>query len=120
GATARREKELSGRWWTALVGYRSASSWTLTAALVAVFVTILIAQDAQHRSSWVYVVLGLLCVATSWALMVYAFALQYLRLAAGDDADARHIEIEADGDAVFGDYLTLAVLLSTAAATISA
>lgn len=52
--------------------------------------------------------------------MVYAFALQYLRLDAGRRADGeRHLVVDVEGDPQFGDYLTLAVLLSAMAATVS-
>lgn len=36
---ARRENDLQRRWWSSLIGYGGASSWTLTAALAAIFVT---------------------------------------------------------------------------------
>lgn len=121
GARARRENEVQRRWWSSLIGYGGASSWTLTAALVAIFVTVVIAQNATYRSDLLYVGLGLLCVASSWALMAYSFALQYLRLeASGVENGTRHIEIGLEGDTGFSDYLTLAILLSTMAATVSA
>jgi len=116
---ARRELDVQRRWWWPLVGFGGASSWTLSAALAAVFVTVVIAQTPAYRGSLLYVALGLLCVACSWALMVYAFALQYLRLQAGADG-VEHIEMEMAGPARFGDYLTLSILLSTMAATVSA
>lgn len=119
GLRAQRESESRRRWWSALLGYGGASSWTLTAALVAVLVTVIIAQDPAYRSDLLYVALGLLCVAASWALMVYSFTLQYLRLEAGDP-QVQHIDVAVDGHARFSDYLTLAVLVSTMAATVSA
>lgn len=120
-ASTQREAALSRRWWTRLLGYGGASSWTLAAAVVAVVVTVLIAQDPVYRRDWLYVGLGLLCVACSWALMAYAFALQYLRLDSGRRADGtRHVVMELEGDPEFADYLTLAVLLSAMAATVSA
>ncbi|MCR2791444.1 DUF1345 domain-containing protein [Microbacterium sp. zg.Y625] len=118
-ARARRERELQRRWWWSLIGYGGASSWTLTAALGAVVVTVLVAQTPAYRGEVLYVTLGLLCVACSWALMVYSFALQYLRLQAGAD-DGEHIGFEVPGPPRFGDYLNLTILLSTMAATVSA
>lgn len=118
-ARALNESTSRARWWSKLLGFGGASSWTLTAALVAVFVTIVIAQEASYRANPLYVILGLLCVASSWALMVYAFALQYLRLVAGDDGRG-HIELSVPGTPRFSDYLTLAILLSTMAAAVSA
>lgn len=121
GTRARREDAVHRRWWSALIGYGGAASWTLMAAVAAVFVTVLISQDPQFRGELLYVALGLLSVASSWALMVYAFALQYLRLEAGRQESAdHHIEMKVEGDAQFEDYLTLAILLSTMAATVSA
>lgn len=120
-ASTRRESELERRWWTRLLGYGGAASWTLAAAVVAVFVTILIAQDPAYRDDWLYVGLGLLCVACSWALMAYSFALQYLRLDGGRRGDGtRHVQMELEGEPRFADYLTLAVLMSAMAATVSA
>jgi uncharacterized membrane protein len=86
-----------------------------------VVVTVLIAQDPAFRRDWLYVGVGLLCVACSWALMAYAFALQYLRLDSERRTDGtRHVVMELEGDPRFTDYLTLAVLLSAMAATVSA
>lgn len=120
-ASTRRESELERRWWTRMLGYGGAASWTLAAAVVAVVVTILIAQDPAYRDDWLYVGLGLLCVACSWALMAYSFALQYLRLDGGRRADGtRHVQMELEGEPRFADYLTLAVLVSAMAATVSA
>jgi uncharacterized membrane protein len=119
GSRARRESKYQQRWWSSIIGYGGASSWTLTAAIVAIFVTVVIAQNAAYRSDLLYVALGLLCVACSWALMVYSFALQYLRLEA-NSGNTQHIALDLDEDARFSDYLTLAILLSTMAATVSA
>lgn len=116
---AQRELDAQRRWWWPLIGFGGASSWTLSAALAAVFITVVIAQDPTYRGNLLYVALGLLCVACSWALMVYSFALQYLRLQAGTGG-GRHITLDLDEPAQFGDYLTLAILLSTMAATVSA
>ncbi|MET0673735.1 MAG: DUF1345 domain-containing protein [Microbacterium pygmaeum] len=119
-AAARREAEKLRRWWIRVFGYGGGSSWALTGALVAVLLTIVIAQNPAFRSDWLYIVLGLLSVASSWALMVYSFALEYVRLAVADDEDEPHIELTVRGDPRFADYLTFAVLLSAMAATVSA
>lgn len=127
-AATRRERVSRDRWWSKVFGYGGASSWTLTGALAAVVLTVVIAQNPVFSGDWVFIVLGLLTVASSWALMVYSFALDYLRLAgtldsdeAEADADAhQHIELSVEGPPTFTDYLTLAVLLSTMAATVSA
>lgn len=119
-AAARRETQSLQRWWSRALGYGGASSWTLTGALAAVLLTIVIAQNEAFRSDWLFIVLGLLTVASSWALMVYSFALEYLRLVTASDGGQSHIQLSIAGDPRFTDYLTLAVLLSTMAATVSA
>ena len=82
--------------------------------------TLIVAQSPVYREDWLYIVLGLATVASSWALMVYSFALEYLRLelAAGDDEP--HVVLGVQGSPQFTDFLTFAVLLSTMAATVSA
>jgi len=106
--------------WVRIFGYGGASNWTLIGALVAVALTIVVAQNPVFRGDWIFVALGLLSVASSWALMVYSFALEYLRLASVHVDGEAPIEMLVDGDPTFADYLTLAVLLSTMAATVSA
>lgn len=117
-ATAYREARNLRRWWSRAFGSGGASSLSLTGASVAVLLTIVVAQNESFRSDWLFVALGLLTVASSWALMVYSFALEYLRLAATDGRET--IQLGVEGDPQFTDYLTLAVLLSTMAATVSA
>ncbi|KNC20159.1 hypothetical protein AC792_02480 [Arthrobacter sp. RIT-PI-e] len=118
--TAHREARNLKRWWIRAFGYGGASSWTLMGALAAVILTIFIAQNESFRDDWRFVLLGLLTVAASWAMMVYSFALEYLRLAATAPDGREAITFEVEEDPRFTDYLTLAVLLSTMAATVSA
>jgi uncharacterized membrane protein len=106
--------------WVSAFGSGGASNWTLIGALVAVVLTIVVAQNSAFRGDWVFITLGLLAVASSWALMVYSFALEYLRLASVNEEGEAPIEIPVDGAPTFADFLTLAVLLSTMAATVSA
>jgi uncharacterized membrane protein len=119
-ATAAREVRSQRRWWMRIIGYGGASDWTLVGAIVAVGLTVVVAQTPTFREDAVFIGLGLLCVASSWALMVYSFALEYLRLVESVADGDKHIDITLDDDAAFTDYLTLAVLLSTMAATVSA
>ncbi|QPZ39012.1 DUF1345 domain-containing protein [Paramicrobacterium chengjingii] len=119
-ASARRETRSLQKWWAPMIGYGGASSWTLTGAVFAVFLTVVVAQTPVIHSSWLYIGLGMLSVASSWALMVYSFALQYLRLVASADGTENHISLEVEDPARFSDYLTLAILVSTMAATSSA
>jgi uncharacterized membrane protein len=118
-AMAENETRSTRRWWVRVTGFAGASSWTLTGALAAVVLTVVIAQNPVFRGDWLFIILGLVSVASSWALMVYSFALDYLRLgnAPGDEV---HLEMGLADDPRFADYLTLAILLSTMAATVSA
>ncbi|WP_265523462.1 DUF1345 domain-containing protein [Oerskovia flava] len=119
-AAAQRERQSLRRRWIKFFGYGGATSWALTGAVVAVALTIVVAQDPAFRDNWIYTLLGLLTVASSWALMVYSFALEYLRLATDRSESGPSIEVNVEGDRRFTDYLTLAVLVSTMAATVSA
>jgi len=96
-----------------VLGVTGATNTTVSAAVVAVIVTIAIAQTPEFRSEVIYLVLALVTVASSWVLMVFSFAQSYLRLGAGDE----HIRFRFADPAQFGDYVTLAVMVSTMAAT---
>lgn len=119
-AVARREARNLRRWWLRIVGFGGASDWTLFGAVAAVVLTVIVAQTPEFNGNWLFVALGLLSVASSWALMVYSFALEYLRLAAARTSGPRQIELAVEDEPRFGDYLTLAILVSTMAATVSA
>lgn len=116
-SAAQRETRSLRSFWRRLFGHGGASTWTMTGAFVAVGVTIYLAQTPEFRGNGVLVALGLLCVSCSWALMVYAFALEYLRLSV---SDGDHIALEVSEQPIFADYLTFAVLVSAMAATVSA
>lgn len=119
-SAAQREAQALRRPWMQVLGNDGASNWALIGALVAVAVTIVVAQNAAFRGEWVFVLLVLLTVASSWALMVYSFALEYLRLAPEGGGGEPALVLEVKGPPRFSDYLTLAILLSTMAATVSA
>jgi uncharacterized membrane protein len=119
-AAARREVRDLRRWWVRFFGYGGATNWALIGALIAVVLTIVVAQSPVFRDDWVFIALGLLTVASSWALMVYSFTLEYLRLSVEPDDGEPHIDLKVEGEPRFTDYLTLAVLVSTMAATVSA
>ncbi|MFJ4225885.1 DUF1345 domain-containing protein [Microbacterium sp. NPDC089695] len=119
-SAARKESRAMSRPWMRALGYGGASNWALIGAIVAVAVTIVVAQNPAFRGGWLFVALGLLTVAGSWILMVYSFALEYLRLASETERGAPGIDLDIEGPPRFSDYLTLAILLSTMAATVSA
>lgn len=101
------------------LGVTGTVNTTAAAAVVAVGVTIAIAQQPEFRGDPLYVTLVLLTVASSWVLMVYSFAQDYLRLGVGAD-DGAHLRFQLPDRARFDDYVTFAVLISTMAATTSA
>jgi uncharacterized membrane protein len=102
-----------------LMGGNGATISTISAAMLAVVVTILIAQRPDFRSDGIYVAGALLTVASSWVLLVFSFAQSYLRLGvAGNQQE--HVRFHFSEAARFSDYLTLAALLSTMAATVPA
>lgn len=98
------------------LGLTGTTNTTVSAAVVAVIVTVAIAQQPAFRGDPVYVTLALLTVASSWVLMVFSFAQSYLRLGVGAD-DGTHFRFSFPDRAGFGDYVTFAVLISTMAAT---
>ncbi|WP_157008119.1 DUF1345 domain-containing protein [Agromyces laixinhei] len=109
------------------LGLTGTTNTTISAAVVAVAVTVAIAQQPAFRGEPLYIVLALLTVASSWILMVFSFAQSYLRLGAGagagdsdGDGDGAHFRFHLPDRAHFSDYITFAVLISTMAATTSA
>lgn len=94
------------------------TSTTISAAVVAMIVTVMIAQQPEFRSDPLYIGLALFTVASSWVLMVFSFAQSYLRL--GTVAQSTHFRFHFPEPVRFTDYITLAVLLSVMAATTSA
>lgn len=119
-ATSQRERRALRRWWVRFFGYGGATNWALIGAVIAVALTVVVAQNPVFRDDGAFILLGLLTVASSWALMVYSFALEYLRLATDPEGPDPHIELAIEADPHFSDYLTLAILVSTMAATVSA
>jgi uncharacterized membrane protein len=104
---------------TRLLNVSGATNTTLSAAVISVLVTVLIAQQPEFRSDPVYVLLALVTVASSWLLMVFSFAQSYMRLGASANERA-HFHFHFPDPPRFSDYLTLALTLSASAATVSA
>lgn len=102
-----------------ILGATGATNITISAALVAMVVTVVIAQRPEFRSEPVYIALALLTVASSWVLMVFSYAQSYMRLGVVAEKDA-HMRFAFPDPARFTDYVTLAVLMSVMAATVSA
>jgi uncharacterized membrane protein len=102
-----------------LLNASGATNTTISAAVIAVLVTVLIAQQQEFRSDPVYILMALITVASSWILMVFSFAQSYMRLGAGANEDA-HFHFHFPDPPRFSDYLTLALTISASGATVSA
>lgn len=115
----RREVRVQGRWWARALGFSGATNFAVTAAAFAIFLTVVLAQTEMVRQSPLYLALGVVAVAASWVFMVLAFASAYMHLNVLA-VERRHIDFHSEPPEEFDDYLTLAVLVSTMAAGVSA
>lgn len=118
---ARRDLREGRRLVTRLLGEGGAVSSSVTVSAAAVVVTVLVAQSGLLQRSPVLLILAFLTVGGSWLVMVLAFALAYLRLNEASEAPAGglHLEVASPRPYRFDDYVTVALLASTMAATIS-
>ncbi|MGP5930571.1 DUF1345 domain-containing protein [Corynebacterium glyciniphilum] len=109
-------------WWTRrtwvgrLSGLTGPTDWTTAAAMMAVVVTVAIALSPGARENPVIILLGLSTVASSWALMVYSFALDYMQVTVlQSPQETPHITFGFAEEPRFSDYLTFSVMVSTMA-----
>lgn len=89
---------------------------SVSAASVAVLVTIVIAAQPMFRGESIYVALALLTVMCSWVLMVVAFARSYMLLVFSG-GDGQHMVFSISEKPQFGEFITLALAISTMGAT---
>ncbi|WP_181133488.1 DUF1345 domain-containing protein [Rathayibacter sp. AY2B7] len=121
---ARGERRLLSRMLGA-TGATGATGTTLSAAVpaivvaVAIAVTVAIAQRTEFRSEPLSIAAALLAVASSWVLMVFAVAEACLRLESRSPRRSQ-VRFAFEEAPHFSDDATLALLLSTMAATVSA
>ncbi|MGW9825682.1 putative membrane protein [Brevibacterium pityocampae] len=99
-----------------MFGYGGAGSWTVAGAIVAAVLTVSLARTEMFRSEPLFILLGMATVAASWFAMVYSYALRYLRQHSGGE----RIDFDQLEPPVFGDYLTMAFMMSTMASTLGA
>ncbi|PPF09353.1 MULTISPECIES: DUF1345 domain-containing protein [unclassified Rathayibacter] len=112
---ARGERRLLSR----TLGATGATGTTLSAAVPAIVVTVAIAQRTEFRSEPPSIAAALLAVASSWVLMVFSVAQACLRLESRSPRRSQ-VRIAFEEAPHFSDDATLALLLSTTAATVSA
>lgn len=115
-AMIRQANDEERRWWFFLVNMGKAPSWTILGAGMAVLVTALVGQTPEVREQPLYIALSLLTLASSWILMVFAFAVYYERMSLSEGGEA-HFRFHIEGEATIDDFVTLAVLFSTMGAT---
>ncbi|WP_181028786.1 MULTISPECIES: DUF1345 domain-containing protein [unclassified Rathayibacter] len=112
---ARGERRLLSR----MAGATGATGTTLPAAVPAIVVTVAIAQRTESRSEPLSLAAALLAVASSWVLMVLSVAQACLRLESRSPRRSQ-VRFAFEEAPHFSDDATLALLLSTMAATVSA
>ncbi|PPH95200.1 hypothetical protein C5C95_16875 [Rathayibacter sp. AY1B7] len=112
---ARGERRLLSR----MAGATGATGTTLPAAVPAIVVTVAIAQRTESRSEPLSIAAALLAVASSWVLMVLSVAQACLRLESRSPRRSQ-VRFAFEEAPHFSDDATLALLLSTTAATVSA
>lgn len=108
------------RWWSKWFGMGGAVSWATMAAYLAFIFNIFLVTSGSGANIVVSAGLGIANVMASWAVVVYSFALEFMRLdlSGGGSRDARQLEFEMEGPREFGDYLTFSVLSSTMTAAL--
>ncbi|MCD1287754.1 MULTISPECIES: DUF1345 domain-containing protein [unclassified Brevibacterium] len=106
--------------WARYFTMGGAVSWAAVAAYLAVILNVFLVTMGSGASVSLAVILGLANVVASWAVMVYSFALEYMRLdlGGGGSAHARQLEFDMPEERAFGDYLTFSVLSSTMTAAL--
>lgn len=98
------------------LGFGDESNWATMAAVTALFVSIAAAiSSAREGFTWLPV-LVVITAATSWATMVYAFALRYFRLNAGGETITFDIAEHTSGAPQFIDFVSMSVMVSSVGA----
>ena len=108
------------RWWSKRFGMGGAVSWATMAAFFAFILNIFLVTSGSSASIGISAALGIANVIASWAVLVYSFALEFMRLdlSGGGSPGERQLEFEMEGPREFGDYLTFSVLSSTMTAAL--
>lgn len=85
------------------------TSWSSTAALFALGVVVYVAFTPAIRTTTSTLLVCVALVVTGWAVVAISFAVHYLR----SDVSLGGLEFPGDEPPVFGDYLYLALQIST-------
>ena len=92
-----------------LMAGAGARSWALSAAGLSLFAVAAVALVPSLRTNPVILTSSLLVVVTGWLMVVFAFAVAYLRANAGGGG----LQFPEDDGLVWSDYFYLAVQIST-------
>ncbi|MEJ6549972.1 DUF1345 domain-containing protein [Corynebacterium sp. USCH3] len=111
-----RDRKTRRTWAGRISGLTGPTDWTTAAAMMAVVVTVGIALSPGARENPVIILLGLSTVASSWALMVYSFALDYMQVTVlQEPTETPHIAFGFSDEPTFSDYLSFSVMVSAMA-----
>ena len=108
------------RWWSKWFGMGGAVSWATMAAFFAFILNIFLVTSDSNGNIGISAALGIANVMASWAVVVYSFALEFMRLdlSGGGSAEERQIDFDMESPREFGDYLTFSALSSTMTAAL--
>lgn len=99
-----------------LLGLGSTENWAISVAIAAVSGAVAAAVLGTQEGGILLAFLALLTAVTAWTTVVYAFALRYFRLHSAGDRFA----FDIDGEPLFSDFLTAALMISSAGAVSAA
>ena len=101
--------------WARYLGTGGAVPWAAIAAYVAIILNVYLVTMGSETDVGLAVTLGLANVVASWSVMVYSFALEFMRLdlGGGGSPGARQLDSKCRRREPSADYLTFAVLSST-------
>ncbi|GAB3621223.1 hypothetical protein GCM10027417_24840 [Glutamicibacter endophyticus] len=94
------------------MGAHDAQAWSLSLALVSLVVAIGLVLTPWDSPSALVPALVIVTAAASWVSVGYTFALQYFRL----NAAGEHIDFDIREAPDFGDFLSMALMVSAAGA----
>lgn len=93
-----------------MFGFSNTESWAVSAASAALMGAVAATVFGARTGGGVLLIVVLLAAATAWTTVVYAFALRYFRLHAAGES----FRFEVDGQPEFTDFVTFALMLSSA------
>ncbi|MHA3682745.1 DUF1345 domain-containing protein [Leucobacter sp. HY1910] len=99
-----------------LLGFGGAGDWALSAAGASLVVAVVATMLGNSSNMLWLAALVIITVGSSWASMVIAFALRYLRLHAAGET----LEFDITEEPVFTDFVSMAVMISSVGAMTAA